>query len=66
MTINYLNDTLLKIVRQGFGHACLPPAPACSLKEINANSKIPFDSIRSENALSLVPYDANQMWNGNF
>jgi helicase-like protein len=49
--INYRNDTLPKIVRKGFGHACWPPAPACSLNQINADSGIPFDSIRAENAL---------------
>jgi hypothetical protein len=51
--INSLNDTLPKIVRKGFGHACWPPAPACSLNQTNADSGIPFDSIGSENALAM-------------
>jgi hypothetical protein len=40
-----------KINRKGFGHACWPPLPACSLNQTFADSGIPLDSDRSESAL---------------
>jgi hypothetical protein len=39
-----------------FGHACWPPAPACSLNQINTDSGIPFDSIRSEKYAGIPDY----------
>jgi hypothetical protein len=42
-----------KINRKGFGHACWPPSPACSLNQTFADSGIPLDSDRSESALDF-------------
>ncbi|MGB6390038.1 MAG: cupin domain-containing protein, partial [Methyloceanibacter sp.] len=43
-----------KISGKGFGHACWPPSPACSLNQTRRTLGTPNDSVRPESALGLV------------
>jgi hypothetical protein len=44
--LNRVNDTPAKVNRQGSGHAPQPPSPAKSMNQNQADSGIPYDSIR--------------------
>ncbi len=46
-----IDDPAAKISGKGFGHACWPPSPACSLNQTRRTLGIPNDSISPESAL---------------
>jgi hypothetical protein len=46
-----IDDPVAKIGGKGFGHACWPPSPACSLNQTRRALGIPNDSINPESAL---------------
>src|SRR5579863_9924058 len=48
--LNRVNDTPAKVNGQRSGHARQPPSPARSMNQNQADSGIPHDSIRKENA----------------